>query len=125
MVTTRRHGHRAPRVLLALIALVLSGITEAGAQEYLQAFANGIRAIDQQRWAEAARQMQAAAAARPDTGDNTRVYGTRFELYVPNYFLGIAQYEQQNFQAAAQAFDRAESLGGVKKNAAYYTRLRR
>jgi hypothetical protein len=95
------------------------------AQTYLEAFANGIRAVDQQRWAEAARQMQIAATARPDTGDNTRVYGTRFESYLPNYFLAVALYESKDFAAAVQAFNKAEQLGGVKKNNGYYSRLRR
>jgi tetratricopeptide (TPR) repeat protein len=125
MVANRSRRLPLLRSVFAAIAIALCAATHAAAQQYLEAFANGIRAIDQQRWAEAARQMQAAATARPDTGDNTRVYGTRFELYVPNYFLGVAQYELQNFQVAVQAFDTAESLGGVKKNGTYYTRLRR
>jgi len=125
MVAKRLRQSSLSRPLLVAIGLILWGARDAAAQQYLEAFANGIRAIDQQRWAEAARQMQTAAAAKPDTGDNTRVYGTRFELYVPNYFLGVAEYELQHFQAAAQAFDKAESLGGVRKNGTYYTRLRR
>jgi tetratricopeptide (TPR) repeat protein len=118
----RRRQGRLTRGLLT-VALVTFCVSHAGAQRYLDAFTNGIRAIDQQRWAEAARQMEAAAAERPDTGDNTRVYGTRFENYLPNYFLGVALYQMNDFARAIQAFNASEQLGGVKKNAGYYRRL--
>ncbi len=122
MVSRLRIGERFASLLVLALLVCAAPLV---AQQYLDAFANGIRAIDQQRWADAARQMQIAANMRADTGDNTRVYGTRFEVYAPNYFLGVALYESGNFEGALEAFTKAETLGGVKRNNNYYTRLQR
>ena len=104
-------------VVTVLIALV--GTVGVQPQSFQDAFRDGIAAFDQKRWAEAVRQFQIAARARTDTGDNIRLYGNRFENYLPQYFLGRALYEMGDFQGAARAFDASEQSGAVRRTKYY------
>jgi hypothetical protein len=68
--------------------------------------------------------MQNAARERPDTGENVRIVGVRFESYLPNYFLGVALFQLGNCQGALEKFNAAEQLGAVTRNNNYYNRLK-
>lgn len=114
--------HRCTRTALA-VAMIFSLIAVVSAQRYYDAFRRGMAAIDQKRWAEAARELRAAADEKPDTGERVRLYGVQFEYYLPHYFLGVALFQQGDWQGAVQAFNAADQAGPVKKNAVFYKRL--
>jgi hypothetical protein len=114
---------RRQRVAALVIALVLALGSQLAAQSYLTAFRDGMTAIDQKRWADAARLMETAARGQNDTGQNVRRYGMLFESYLPHYFLGVARYEMGDYQGALDALALAEQQGAVKKNAGFYARL--
>jgi len=82
--------------------------------DYQESYREGIGAVDRQNWAEVARYMQAAINENPREGENVRLYGVRFEVYLPYYYLGLAQYHLDNYQAAVAAWDVSESQGAVK-----------
>ena len=116
-------GPRHVRALL-VVALLACLVSIVSAQSYLEAFRTGLAALDQRRWADAARLMQMAARDRPDTGETVRLYGAiARESYLPQYFLGLALYQLGDYQGAIESFNAAEQRGFVKANAAYYRRM--
>jgi hypothetical protein len=118
-----RRSIRRRRAAAFVVAFMLALGTQLAAQSYLNAFRDGMTAIDQKRWADAARLMETAARGQNDTGQMVRRYGMLFESYLPHYFLGVARYEMGDYQGALDALALAEQQGAVKKNAAFYTRL--
>lgn len=118
-----RRSIQGRRAAALVVALVLALVGQLAAQSYVNAFRDGMTAIDQKRWADAARLMETAARGQNDTGQAVRRYGMLFESYLPHYFLGVARYEMGDYQGALDALALAEQQGAVKKNAAFYARL--
>jgi hypothetical protein len=59
--------------------------------------------------------MREAIAAEPNPQARVRIYGMRFEPYVPQYFLGLAAYRQGNCAEAQRQWTHAPTaaiLGG-------------
>jgi tetratricopeptide (TPR) repeat protein len=108
--------------IIGAAALLAIGAAALQAQSGFQdAFRDGMAAFEQRRWAEAAKQFQRAAQLKAESGENVRLYGTRFENYLPQYFLGRALYELGDVSGAVRAFDASEQAGAVKRTRYYQT----
>ena len=108
--------------IVAVVALLAVATPTLQAQSGFQdAFRDGMAAFEQRRWAEAARQFQRAAQLKPDSGENVRLYGVRFEPYLPQFFLGRALFEQGDLQGAVRAFDASEQVSAIKRTRYYQT----
>lgn len=59
-------------------------------------FIQGIQAQDRKRWEESEKLMQDAEKKLPGDGEPLRIYGTRYEPYLPLYYLGLALYKQRD-----------------------------
>ncbi len=110
------------RIFVVLTLLLVFGPTDLYAQSGFQdAFRDGMAAFDQRRWMDAARQFQRAAQLKSDSGENVRLYGMRFESYLPQFFLGRALYELGDLSGAVRAFDASEQAGAVRRTRYYQT----
>lgn len=100
------------RSSLALLSglLLLPGTVQGNYREH---YANGVRALDQKRWAEVANEMRSAIAEESQAGERVRIYGTRFERYTPYYYLGLALYYQDDCQGAVEQWEIATAQGAV------------
>ena len=108
--------------IVAVVALLTVATPTLQAQSGFQdAFRDGMAAFEQRRWAEAARQFQRAAQLKPDSGENVRLYGVRFEPYLPQFFLGRALFEQGDLQGAVRAFDASEQASAIRRTRYYQT----
>ena len=108
--------------IVAVVALLTVATPTLQAQSGFQdAFRDGMAAFEQRRWAEAARQFQRAAQLKPDSGENVRLYGVRFEPDLPQFFLGRALFEQGDLQGAVRAFDASEQGSAIKRTRYYQT----
>jgi tetratricopeptide (TPR) repeat protein len=112
-------GHTAARlrpVFLVATAL-LATIARSATAGYPESFRAGIIAIDKKDWARAAQALEQAIDLQPrETGKNLRIYGMRFERYLPYYYLGLAHYRMRDCDKALQAFETARdhgALGGI------------
>lgn len=72
--------------------------------DYKQDYARGKNAAADQNWAEVETLMQQALAGSRTPLARTRLYGQRFEPYVPQYYLGLAAYRQGNCAVAMRWF---------------------
>ena len=73
---------------------------------WYEAYDEGLRNIQQQRWQQAIDSLLAAMAARKQQGRRVAFYGDRVDAYVPDYYLGVAYTELGRFTEAEAAFQR-------------------
>lgn len=101
---------------LLLATLVLAVLTTAGEAwaDYKKLFADAISARDKGDWAQVATLARQAAAQQPKEGERVRLYGTRFEVYLPHFYLGQALANTGDCTAALKAFQTSETQGAVK-----------
>jgi hypothetical protein len=100
-----------PRLLgAALLILVLPIPAHA---DYKESYRKGMEAVDRKQWAEAAKRMQEALAENPKEGESIRLYGSRFETYLPYFYLGLALVNTGNCDGAVKAFATSEEQGAI------------
>lgn len=100
--------------LPVFLGLVLGALALPAAADWRETFADGVRAWDLGQWREAARRMREATAEKPEaTGEKIRIYGMKWERYLPYYYLGMALYEVDDCRAALAAFDTSHAEGAV------------
>lgn len=85
----RRIGWRAACVLV--LAFAAAGPALA---DWKDDYARGLRAASDGNWAEVESRMRAALDGEATPAARTRLYGARFDAYVPRYYLGLAAYRQ-------------------------------
>ena len=107
-------------VVAGVVALFAIDPARLHAQSAFQeAFRDGMGAFEQRRWTDAATQFRRATQLKPESGENVRLYGVRFESYLPQFFLGRALYELGDLPGAVRAFDASEQSGAVKRTRYY------
>ena len=92
----------------------------AGAQaqaNFREAYARGKEAAANSRWSEVEARMREAIAAEPTPQARVRIYGMRFEPYVPQYFLGLAAYRQGNCTEAQRQWSHAPTAAILEGDA--------
>lgn len=92
-------GRLSVTCFLIAIFLFSSSITTATGRKPAE-FTKGIRAQDKQDWAGSAVLMKAALQKQPEDGEIVRIYGTRFEPYLPQFYLGLAYYKLGKYEEA-------------------------
>lgn|GEM_PF-916828 len=95
---------------LAPVALTLALAPSFVRADYKQDYARGLEAYKAGKFAEAQTLFTQAAAEHPEPAERTKLYGMRFEPYLPQHYLGLI---------AAQAGDcgRARAQWGAAGNA--------
>lgn len=74
------------RHLLVLLALLATPALADWKQDY----ARGLEAAKDGRWADVDRYMQGALVDNPKPAERVRLYGQRYEAYVPQHYAGLA-----------------------------------
>src|SRR6266568_4995911 len=94
-------------VLLALVAIL------ARAEEWHEAYRNGVNALARGQGERAVELLERAAAQRPQPGRNVVTYGTNVEeRYYPYLRLAEAYLLLRNLEGARSSLKRSESWGG-------------
>jgi hypothetical protein len=107
-VRVSRPSTGAAAVLLALL------VAPAAHADFKQAYARGKEAAAAGRWGEVEARMREAIAEQPQAQARVRIYGMRFEPYVPQYYLGLAAYRQGNCAEATRNWTDAAAAGIVR-----------
>lgn len=106
--------------ILALAALLLSVGSNAWA-EYRESYRKGLEAMEKGQWPETLRRMREAAAEQPFEGERIKIYGVRFENYLPHYYVGLALFHARDCEGALKAWQTSEGQGAVRKTEQYKT----
>ncbi len=103
-------------VLLWVAALALASPAQAQSN-FREAYARGKEAAANSRWSEVEARMREAIAAEPTPQARVRIYGMRFEPYVPQYFLGLAAYRQGNCAEAQRQWTHGPTVAILQGDA--------
>jgi hypothetical protein len=114
---------RRRTTVMAIGALLVLPVASARA-DYKDTYRRGMEAIDHGNWPEAARRMSDALAEQPREGEQVKLYGMRFEPYLPHYYLGLARFNAGDCAGALSAWSTSESQGAVKGTGQYKTLLK-
>ena len=111
---------RASAPIAALAAAALS-VAAAARADYKESYRKGIEAADRGDWAEVARRMREALAEQPKEGERLKLYGMRFEAYLPHYWLGLALFNGQDCAGAVGAWRVSQGQGAVQRTSQFKT----
>jgi hypothetical protein len=98
------------RVLLAVNLLVISVLAHA---DYKDAYKDGVRAAGDGDWATVESKMREALAAEPNPQAKVRLYGMRFEPYLPHHYLALAASARKNCSAALAAINNSAHISAL------------
>ena len=97
----------APR--LRWIALGLLAATAGARADYKEDYSRGLVALKDGNYAEARQRLQKALAEQPEAAMRVRLYGQRWEPYLPQHYLGMAEYRLGNCAAALSQWGSSEN----------------
>lgn len=108
------------RATLLGVGVLLSVLPGPSRADYASSFREGLRAVDFKDWQSAEMLMRNAISQQPAgvVGTSLRIYGTRFERYLPYYYLGLARYRQGDCRGTLEAIRQARAasaIGGVQR----------
>jgi hypothetical protein len=101
----------------ALLGLLLAA--PPARADYRETYRKAVEAVDRKRWPEVARLMREAIAENPREGERVKLYGLRFEAYVPHFYLGLALLNTGDCDGAVKAFDASEAAGAIRGTPRY------
>ena len=84
----------------------------SAAADYKDSYSRGLEAAKDGDWAAVRQRMQEAIADNPTAAQRVRLYGQRWEPYVPQFYLGLAAFKQGDCAAALSQW-RSPANAGV------------
>lgn len=90
-----------------LVLLLGLGAAFTAHADYKRTYAEGLDAARAEDWGTVRQKMQEALAEEGAPAAKVRLYGTRFDAYVPQYYLGLAAYKQGNCAEAISNWENA------------------
>lgn len=100
------------RVLL--LAVVATWLALPVWADYKQRYSEGIKALETRNWSDAVRLLREAATEQPQEGERIKLYGMRFEIYLPHFYLGQVLVQTNDCPGALKAFAVSEEQGKVQ-----------
>ena len=93
---------RCLKLASLLIALLVASASYA---DFKGAYKDGVRAAEDQNWALVETKMREALGDEPTPQAKVRLYGMRFEPYIPHHYLALAASAKNNCAAALAALN--------------------
>lgn len=101
---------RAGKGIAALLAALMS---LSAAADYKDSYSRGLEAAKDGDWAAVRQRMQEAIADNPTAAPRVRLYGQRWEPYVPQFYLGLAAFKQGDCAGALNQWRSAANAGVI------------
>ena len=105
----------------ALLCAILAGTALA---DFKRDYGEGKRSFQDGDYPNAVQALQKAIADNPKADPQVRIYGMRFEPYLPHYYLGAARFKLGDCAGALKEWKESEAQG-VIKNASEYADMQR
>ncbi len=83
---------RAGKGICALTVALIAAVPVAA--DYKDSYSRGLEAAKDGDWAAVRQRMQEAVQDNPTAAPRVRLYGQRWEPYVPQFYLGLAAFKQ-------------------------------
>ncbi len=113
MSSLQASGGRRRRLALTWLVALGATFADIAIADHKQSFREGIEAFDQKNWSNVVHSMQEAIAQNPQAGERVKLYGVRFQTYLPYYYLGLAQFHLGDCTAAIEAWNASEQQAAV------------
>jgi hypothetical protein len=104
---------RSVGLLVVVAALTLFCASSPAHADWRRDYDRGIKAIEQQQWADAEAAFRSALSEDAAANARKRFQGTRFDVYVPHYYAGLAAYRQGSCERALEYWGNASSTAVV------------
>lgn len=102
--------------LSTLLLLLVAGSVRG---DYKDSFKKGIDAYDRKKWDEVVKHLRDAIGENPAEGERIKLYGLRFEMYFPHFYLAAAYLNQGKCPEAVREFKMSESQGAIRSSPKY------
>ena len=109
--------------IFCVIALLLA-VTARSQEQWYTYYTNAQEAIAASDWSRAVPELEKALQRKPAPQFEAETYALQLVNYVPFYWLGVAYYNQGDFEKAEANFSKSLSWGTVKKTEFYSTLLK-
>jgi hypothetical protein len=106
--------------LAACLALALLALPARA--DFKDTYRKAFEAVERKRWSDVVAQMRRAIAENPSEGAAIKLYGMRFEPYLPHFHLGFALAQTGQCAEAVKEFEISESQG-VVRSSPYFNQL--
>jgi hypothetical protein len=104
--------------MLSCLVLLLAFTTPAEA-EFKRNYALAKKSYEDGDYSQAVRQFQDAIKDNPESAERVKLYGMRYDSYIPYYFLGEAYFKLNDCSAAMTAWNQAIKEGVVQSQAEF------
>jgi hypothetical protein len=104
---------------VAGLVVVLLGAALAVRADYRASYETAIKAIDRKDWSGAIRALKAAVEDKSAEGERVLIYGMRYKIYLPHYYLGLAYFNTGNCAEAVKSLDESDRQGAIRQQAEY------
>ncbi|MFK7956038.1 MAG: hypothetical protein AB8B96_08085 [Lysobacterales bacterium] len=101
---------------LCLLGLALSHPAHA---DFKRDYGTGLKALQDGDLERAVNDFQKAIAENPDSAERVRIYGMRFEPYLPHFYLGEARFRAGDCAGALNAWQESERRGIIQGQNGY------
>jgi hypothetical protein len=114
----RSRSRRVARISLVAYVTAASILTSAALcasrQRKPEEFRTAIKAQDRGDWNASISLMRQALESQAEDGERVRIYGTRYQRYLPHFYVGLALYKQKDCAGAVKEWERCLSTGAVQ-----------
>ena len=120
---------RTPAWIFALVVATTVGLpavhSARATDNHLLLYGEGLRAFDFEKWEEAVMLLSAAAELQPVEGEWVRLYGMRWEPYLPYYHRAVALARLGRYASALEEIEESLRQGAIaeKKNKRWLERM--
>lgn len=87
--------------------------------DFRDSYRKAMEAMDRKQWSEVVRHLREAIADNPREGERVKLYGLRFETYLPYFNLGAAYLNLGDCAQATNAFETSRSQGIIRNRPEY------
>lgn len=100
--------------ILACTAMMLVSVSTAQA-EFKRNYTQAKKSFEDGKYPAAIEKLQDAIKDNPESAARVKIYGMRYDSYIPHYFLGEAYFRQNDCASAMAAWEKALQAGVVQE----------
>jgi tetratricopeptide (TPR) repeat protein len=98
-------------VACLLVLMLLVSTAEA---EYKRDYTLAKKSFEDGDYAEAISKLKDAIADNPESNERVKIYGMRYDSYIPHYFLGESYFKMNDCASAMAAWNKALQVGVIQ-----------
>lgn len=107
-------------IVLAMLALLLHGVPASA--EFKRDYIVGKKSFEDAEYEDAIEKLRSAIADNPEPAARVKLYGMRYDSYLPHFYLGQAYLKLDDCQSALAAWEQSLS-GGVIQDKDEFSQL--